>query len=82
MTQRLSQLPKQHTNHTVLVEGPEIKIRPVGARQWSMRERFGAEDLQAVIDLYISGATRLQVAQRFGISVSGVKRVLRDHGYT
>jgi hypothetical protein len=26
-------LTLQHTNHTVLVEGPEIMIRPVGARR-------------------------------------------------
>jgi len=26
-------LTHQHTNHTVLVEGPEITIRPVGARR-------------------------------------------------
>jgi transposase-like protein len=70
----------QHKNQTVLVEGPEIKIRPVGARQWSVRERFGAEELREMIDLYVSGATRSQVAHRFGLSVSSVKRVLRDHG--
>jgi Helix-turn-helix domain of resolvase len=70
----------QHKNQTLLVGGPEIKIRPVGARQWSMRERFCAEELQAMIDLYISGATRSQVAERFGISVSSMKRLLRDHG--
>jgi DNA-directed RNA polymerase specialized sigma24 family protein len=45
-----------------------------------MRERFCAEELQAMIDLYISGATSSQVAERFGISVSSVKRVLHDHG--
>ncbi|MBV9163338.1 MAG: helix-turn-helix domain-containing protein [Pseudonocardiales bacterium] len=33
-----------------------------------------------MIDLYISGATSSQVAQRFDISVSSIKRVLRDHG--
>ncbi|MGH3751177.1 MAG: helix-turn-helix domain-containing protein [Pseudonocardiaceae bacterium] len=33
-----------------------------------------------MIDLYISGATRSQVAERFGISVSSVQRVLGDHG--
>jgi hypothetical protein len=70
----------QHKNQTPLVEGPEIKIRPVGIRQWSMRERFRAEELQAMTDLYISGATRSQVAEQFGISASSVKRVLRDHG--
>jgi hypothetical protein len=39
----------QHKNQTLLVEGPEIKIRPVGARQWSVRERFGAEELREMI---------------------------------
>ncbi len=33
-----------------------------------------------MIDLYTSGATRAQVAQRFGISVSSVKLLLGDHG--
>ena len=70
----------QHKNQTLLVEGPEIKIRPVGAGSWSIHDRFSAEDLQTVINLYISGATSAQVAQRFSISVSSVKRVLRDHG--
>jgi len=70
----------QHKNQTLPAEGPEIKIRSVGARQWSMRERFCTEQLQAMIDLYISGATRSQVAERFGISVSSIKRLLRNHG--
>ncbi len=69
----------QHKNQTLLVEGPEVTIRPVGARQWSMRDHSSGEDLQTMIDLYISGATSSQVAQQFGISVSSVKRVLRDH---
>jgi transcriptional regulator of aromatic amino acid metabolism len=70
----------QHKNQALLVEGPEIVICPVGARSWSMHDRFSAEDLQAMINLYISAATRSQIAERFGISVSSVKRVLRDHG--
>jgi DNA invertase Pin-like site-specific DNA recombinase len=70
----------QHKNQTLLVEGPEIKIRLVDARPWSMRERFCAEELQAMIDLYLAGATSSQVAERFDISVSSVKRALRDHG--
>jgi transposase-like protein len=52
----------------------------VGARQRSLRERFSADELQAMINLYISGATRAQIAERFGVSVSSVKRLLRDHG--
>jgi transposase-like protein len=45
-----------------------------------MRERFCTEELQAMIDLYISGATRSQVAERFDISMSSVKRLLRNRG--
>jgi hypothetical protein len=52
----------QHKNQTLLVEGSEIKIRPVGADSWSLHDRFSAEDIQAVVDLYISGATSSQVA--------------------
>lgn len=50
------------------------------SRRWSLRERFSREDLQTMIDLYTSGATTRQVAEKFGISVSSVKRVLREHG--
>ena len=70
----------QHKNQTLLVEGPEIMICPVGARQWIVRDRFSAENLQAMVDLYSSGATAKQVAQAFGIGLTSVKRVLRDHG--
>jgi DNA invertase Pin-like site-specific DNA recombinase len=70
----------QHKNQTLLAEGPEIMIRPVGVLQGSMHDRFSAQDVQSMIDLYTSGATRAQVAERFGISVSSVKRLLRDHG--
>jgi DNA-binding NarL/FixJ family response regulator len=77
MTSRRSQtvvdLTCQHKNHTLLVKGPEIMISPVGTCSWSMRDRFSAEDLQAMIDLYTSGVTTAQIAQQFGISVSSVK---------
>jgi transposase-like protein len=72
-------LTLQHTNHTVLVEGPEIMICR-GARQRSVSDRFSTEDLQAMVDLYSSGATAKQVAETFGIGLTSMKRVLRDHG--
>jgi hypothetical protein len=53
----------QHKNQALLVEGPEIKIRPIGTRPQSMRGRFSAEQLQAMIDLYKSGATAQQLAK-------------------
>ena len=55
-------------------------IRPIGTRPQSMRGRFSADQLQAMIDLYKSGITAKQVAERFGISVRSVTRLLRQYG--
>jgi hypothetical protein len=52
----------QHKNQALLVEGPEVMIRPVGTRPQSMRGRFSADQLQTIIDLYRSGAIAEQVA--------------------
>jgi hypothetical protein len=69
----------QHKNQTLLVEGPEIKIRPTGTRPQSMRGRFSADQLQTMIDLYKSGATAEQLAQTSGFSTRSVKRLLQQH---
>jgi hypothetical protein len=69
----------QHKNQALLVEGPEIKIRPIGTRPQSMRGRFSAEQLQAMIDLYKSGATAQQLAQTSGFSKRSIKRLLQQH---
>jgi hypothetical protein len=70
----------QHKNRPLLVEGPEIKIRPIGTRPWSMRGCFSADQLQAMIDLYKSGATAEQLAQTSGFNKRSVKRLLQQHG--
>jgi len=49
-------------------------------RSRRLRDRFSSEDLQTMIDLYRSGATAKQVAEKFGVSLRSVKRLLRQHG--
>jgi hypothetical protein len=70
----------QHKNHTLLVEGPEITIRPVGTRPQSMRGRFSADQLQTMIDFYESGVTAEQLAHTSGFSARSIKRLLQQHG--
>ena len=70
----------QHKNRPLLVEGPEIMIRPTGTRPSSMRGCFSADQLQAMIDLYKSGATAQQLAQTSGFSKRSIKRLLQQHG--
>jgi len=45
-----------------------------------MRGGFSADQLQAMIDLYKSGATAEQVAQSCGFSKRSIKRLLQQHG--
>lgn len=49
-------------------------------RSRRLRDRFPPEDLQAMIDLYRSGVTARQVAEKFGVSLRSVKRLLHQHG--
>jgi hypothetical protein len=71
---------KNQENQALLVKGPEVMIRPVGICPQSVRGRFSADQLQAMIDLYKSGATAEQVAQTYGFNKPSIKRLLQQHG--
>ena len=45
-----------------------------------LRDRFYSDDLQVMIDLYRSGTTVRRVAEKYGVSLRSVKRLLRQHG--
>ena len=49
-------------------------------RSRRLRDRFSLEDLRIMIDLYKSGTTAREVADKYGVSLRSVKRLLRQHG--
>ena len=59
--------------------GGEVTAECV-TRSRRLRDRFSAEDLQVMIDLYRSGTTAKQVAEKFNVSLRSVKRLLHQHG--
>lgn len=59
--------------------GAEV-ITKSATRLRRLRDRFSAEELQAMIDLYRSGATAKRVAEKFGVSLRSAKRLLQQHG--
>jgi hypothetical protein len=59
--------------------GGEVTAVCVTRSRW-LRDRFSSDDLQAMIDLYRSGTTAKQVAEKFGVSLRSVKRLLHRHG--
>ena len=46
-------------------------------RRWALAHRLAPGDRQAVVDGYRAGATARELAERFSISESSVKRMLR-----
>jgi DNA-directed RNA polymerase specialized sigma24 family protein len=68
-----------------MTEGWQIKERLDGerranGRRWAVAHRLAADDLQAVVDSYRAGATARELAGRFSISESSVKRLVRRAG--
>jgi hypothetical protein len=55
------------------------QVSEASRSRW-LRHRFTAEDQQAMIDLYRSGAPARLVAERYGIGVRAVKRLLHNRG--
>jgi site-specific DNA recombinase len=45
-----------------------------------LRDRFSPDQLRAMVDEFAAGATGKQVADRYGISVRTLKRLLREQG--
>ena len=49
-------------------------------RSRRLRDRLSPDDVQAMIELYRLRSTARQVAEKFDVSLSSVKRLLRQHG--
>jgi FixJ family two-component response regulator len=63
----------------VPVQDEQVKSR---RRTWSVRERLAPQDVHDLVDLFMAGTPKTQLAAKFGISLSTVKRLLRKirHG--
>jgi DNA-directed RNA polymerase specialized sigma24 family protein len=54
--------------------------RRASGRWWAMADRLTAEDVQAVVNGYRAGWTARGLAERFSVSESSVKRLVRRAG--
>ena len=59
--------------------GAEVTQESV-TRSRRLRDRFSSEDLQAMMNLYRADTTAREVAEKFGVSLRSVKRLLYQHG--
>ncbi|WP_130348430.1 hypothetical protein [Herbihabitans rhizosphaerae] len=49
-------------------------------RVWRVRDRLSEADVRELVSAYLSGVTARELADRFAIGLSSVKRLLREHG--
>jgi hypothetical protein len=49
-------------------------------RSRCLRDRFTSEDLQTMVDHFVSGTTAQCIADKYGLSVRSVRRLLRERG--
>ena len=55
-----------------------VSARPVKA--WRVRDRLTDDDVQALIADFLAGVIKRELAERYEVSLSTVKNILRKHG--
>ena|SRR2546421_631873 len=56
-----------------------LSVRSTGRlnRKWAMQDRLGEAELRDIAESFRAGVSKCKLAERYGISVSSVKRILR-----
>jgi FixJ family two-component response regulator len=57
-----------------------VRSAPLSTRQWRVGDRLGRDDLEQLIAAFTAGTPKREMAERYGISESSVKRLIRQHG--
>jgi FixJ family two-component response regulator len=57
-----------------------VQLTPLSTRRWRMVDRLGAADTERLVAAFAAGTSKRELAERYGISESSVKRLIRQHG--
>jgi hypothetical protein len=62
--------------------GPANSVRstPLSTRQWRVGDRMSEADTEQLVAAFTTGTSKWKLAERYGISESSVKRLIREHG--
>jgi hypothetical protein len=56
-----------------------VRSAPRSTRQWRVNARLSQADTEQLIAAFISGTSKRKLAERYDISESSVKRLIRQH---
>ena len=57
-----------------------VRSAPLSTRQWRVVDRISEIDLEGLVAAFTAGTPKRKLAERYGISESSVKRLLRQRG--
>lgn len=60
--------------------GHSVQSAPLSTRRWRMAARLSEADIEQLIAAFTAGTSKRKLAERYGISESSVKRLVREHG--
>jgi hypothetical protein len=57
-----------------------VRSMPLSTVQWRLGDRLYEADMERLIAAFTAGTPKRKLAERYGISESSVKRLIRQHG--
>jgi DNA-binding NarL/FixJ family response regulator len=57
-----------------------VRSAPPSTRQWRVGDRLSQDDGEQLVVAFTAGTPKRELAERYGISESSVKRLIRRHG--
>jgi uncharacterized protein (DUF2235 family) len=57
-----------------------VRSTPLSTRQWRVGDRLSEADTEHLVAAFTAGTSKRKLAERYGISESSVKRLVRQHG--
>jgi uncharacterized alpha-E superfamily protein len=74
----VQQLRKAQAQTEGLVQS--VRSAPLSTRQWRIGDRLSQDDREQLLAAFTAGTSKRKLAERYGISESSVKRLIRQQG--
>jgi DNA-directed RNA polymerase specialized sigma24 family protein len=82
LQERLSQAARKITPTTDQDQEPpdDTSVSGRDGRAWKVSDRLSDELVEAIIERFLAGEAKHALATRYGVSLSSIKRLLRQKG--
>ncbi len=80
LQERLAEVCRKARERSEHDDDPDMGVRGQTARVWRVRDRLTDDDVQLLAAEFLAGTSKRVLAERYNLSLSTVKNILRKHG--